>query len=208
MVRSKEEAYILGLWCADGYHRTSSIGLSNVDYVLITRFADYLKTLYSDERLRLRVYIPCHCRISQSKIDGFEKITYSKVRKAKHISYHVYVNSRPLLRKFREQRESLINMNKDLILPYIAGRFDGDGSIAKDYRRDFRISYGNTHEAAIDKSLLEKIGFYQVKVYRYKKAKTYVVYVSRNISKDLIKSIKPYSSKLLHPVETEGIIPK
>ncbi len=33
--KDKRNIYIFGLWCADGYYRSSSIGLTSVDEVLI-----------------------------------------------------------------------------------------------------------------------------------------------------------------------------
>ena len=95
---NEEEAYILGLWCADGYHRTSSIGLSNVDTSLAMRMARFLAERFGQARVRLRVYVP----------EGVEKpveharriageVVYRHVRKAQQASYYVYVNSRPLL---------------------------------------------------------------------------------------------------------------
>ena len=37
-LNSAEDFYILGLWLADGYWRSSSIGLTSVDTRLIERF--------------------------------------------------------------------------------------------------------------------------------------------------------------------------
>ena len=51
-----KDARILGLWYADGYHRTSSIGLSSIDSDLIKDFSEFLAGLLGLNRLRLRVY--------------------------------------------------------------------------------------------------------------------------------------------------------
>jgi len=55
LVRPKD-SYILGLWGADRYLRTSSIGLSNTNKILIKRFSEFLLSRLPTERLRLRVY--------------------------------------------------------------------------------------------------------------------------------------------------------
>ncbi len=36
-----DDAYIVGLWCADGYYRTSSIGISNTNLALVGKFRDF-----------------------------------------------------------------------------------------------------------------------------------------------------------------------
>lgn len=197
MLTSREDAYILGLWRADGYHRSSSIGLSNTDIGLIREFSGYLVRRFPKERLRLRIYIPAS--IEKSNVDNIgitDKISYCFVRKAKQVSYHLYVNSRPLLREFRESRKNLTDMESEFVIPYIAGRFDGDGSVGKDIKRDFRIAYTTKPEAETDKSLLKKVCPYQIKVYSYRKAKTFVLYCSRIDSSKLAKDLVLYSIKL------------
>lgn len=195
---SNEESYILGLWCADGYHRTSSIGLSNIRVKLIQRFAKYLLNRFDENRLRLRVYIPEPLRgLTPPHAFGIKRVSVLQVAKAKHLSYHIYVNSRPLLREFSQMRRELLQMKEDQILPYFAGRFDGDGSVNQDGRTDFRIVYSNAMEAKTDKRLLKKIRpDFRVRVYQYKKARTYCLYVSRYHSKNLIQDLISYSTIL------------
>lgn len=48
----EEDAYILGLWCADSYWWSSSIGLSNADIDLIERFRKFLSSHFSEERIK------------------------------------------------------------------------------------------------------------------------------------------------------------
>ncbi len=207
MLEASEEVYNLGLWCADGYHRTSSFGLSNINLILIQRFAKYLLDSFTRDRLRLRMYIPMHYsgQLPSNLGKICDKISYLKVRKAKHISYHIYVNSRPLLRRFKELKINLENISDDKIIPYFAGRFDGDGSVAEDFRRDLRIVYSNAREATLDKNLLGRIRDYKTKIYYYKSARTYCLYISRYDAENFIRDIKPFSSSLnLCPVETEG----
>lgn len=195
---SNEEHYIFGLWCADGYHRTSSIGLSNINVDLIQRFRRYLLSRFDESRLRLRVYIPESFggRVSLDKF-RVKNVSVLKVTKARNPSFHIYVNSRPLLREFQQRREKILEMKGNQIFPYLAGRFDGDGSVDQDGRKDFRIVYGSHKEAEQDKLLLQKIRpDYQLKVYQYKQARTHCLYVSRYHSEKLIENLISYSTIL------------
>ena len=212
MVKSFEDAYILGLWCADGYHRTSSIGLSNIDPELVRRFSKYLLKKFPAERLRLRVYVCDGDSADKALIREFISVSYLKAVKARHTAYHTYVNSRSLLREFIKERNERLKIEKDFILPYIAGRFDGDGSVAKDLKSDFRIAYGSYNDAECDKTLLQKTFPCAATVYTYKKARTYCLYVSQKDAPRLVKELLPYSSNLQaigclsRPVETEAFM--
>jgi hypothetical protein len=201
MLTSNEEAYILGLWCADGYHRTSSFGLSSINVQLIKRFAKYLLSQFKHERLRLRIYIPAHHNICPPSLisEICDKISYLRMTKARNVAYQVYVNSRPLLRRFMELKTRISDISDEEVIPYIAGRFDGDGSVAEDLRRDLRIVYGNKEEALRDKNLLNKIRGYRIQIYCYRKARTYCLYVSRYDAKGFIEDIKPFSSIIASP---------
>ena len=44
--KNKFETYILGLWCADGYSRSSSVGISNIDVDLIKLLKSFLKVIF------------------------------------------------------------------------------------------------------------------------------------------------------------------
>jgi len=207
MIESAEEAYILGLWCADGYHRTSSIGLSNVDSELIKRFELYLRKHFALDRLRLRVYVPNHVAVDEKLIRRYKKVAYCKAKKARRVAYQVYVNSRPFLRKFIKDRSDRYLIQPDFIIPFMAGRFDGDGSVDTNLKKDFRIVYGDMQGAKIDAELLQRIRPYKVSIYHYKKARTYALYVSQKDSGKLIKDLLPYSLNLQKivarsPVET------
>ena len=174
--KSTEDYYILGLWCADGYHWTSSIGLSNIDLSLIQKFREFLSGLFSKDRIKLDQY---------------------KTGKRKYVGYKLYVNCRPLLRIFKEFKdngERKIN-NSEYIKAYIAGRFDGDGCISKDLKRDCRISYGNEIDAKLDADLLKEIDIIP-KLYRYRTSNTFVIYISRFDTNKFINAINPYSIKL------------
>lgn len=162
----ERDAYILGLWCADSYWWSSSVGLSNTDSDIMRKFRTFLERFFPKERI-------------------------------KHNRNHLFVNSRPLLREFRQARWSLGNLRKkELISAYFAGRFDGDGSVDKDLKKDCRIVYGGREEAQTDKFLLRRIGFKRGAIYYYKSARTFCLYISRYESKKFLKGILPYSVKL------------
>lgn len=163
---NERDSYILGLWCADGYWWSSSIGLSNKDKKLINKFRLFLKEFFPDNRIKFN-------------------------------RNHLFVNSRPLKREFYIGKTKIRNLQKtECIKAYLAGRFDGDGSVDKNLRNDCRIVYGNEKEAIIDKRLLQKIGIKRTNIYFYSQAKTFCLYISRYETKNFLKSILPYSLKL------------
>ena len=165
-ISSEGDAYILGLWCADKYWWSSSIGLSNTDSGLLAIFRKFLRKHFPEDRIKFN-------------------------------DNHLFVNSRPLLREFREAENNLEKLKiANIIKAYFAGRFDGDGSIDKNLRNDCRIVYGRRNETEIDKKLLEKIGISKTKIYYYRTAKTFCLYVSRYEARKFLKSILPYSLKL------------
>jgi len=173
-----ETAYAIGLWCADGYHRTSSIGLSNTDKDLIRKFSEFLSEYFPKERLRLRLYYPD---------DNLRRT----------LAYHVYVNCRQLLRECKAIKENPgLFIATSLVWPYLAGRFDGDGSVAGDFYRDCRIVYSSETEAQNDLAFLELMDFELSKVYHYKNARTFCLYVSRLETNKFLNGIYPYSIKL------------
>ena len=49
---NEKDAYILGLFCADSYWWTSSIGLSNTDSELIKIFKRFLRKHFSERRIK------------------------------------------------------------------------------------------------------------------------------------------------------------
>lgn len=178
LAQSEKNAYAFGLWCADGYHRTSSIGLSNVDIDLIGAFSSFLTSLFPVERLKMRIYEPD-----------------DKLRRTR--AYHVYVNSRPLLRRFKAWKSNPSEfITRDLIAPYMAGRFDGDGSVGSDFHRDCRIVYGSQSEAEYDKLFLEQVGFSRSKIYYYQAARTFCLYISRLETGQFLSLIYSYSVRL------------
>ena len=163
---NEKDTYILGLWCADSYWWASSVGLSNTDSDLLKAFRIFLKRFFPEERIKFN-------------------------------QNHLFVNSRPLLRDFLSAKNNLSNLeNGKMIRAYFAGRFDGDGSIDKNLRNDCRIVYGSKNGAKMDKKLLKRIGIDNVKIYHYKTAKTFCLYISRYEVKKFLENISPYSIKL------------
>lgn len=123
--------------------------------------------------------------------------TYKPTGKRKTEAYHLYVNSRPVLRKFFAIKKNVLEfIHGRLVSPYIAGRFDGDGSVAKDFYRDCRIIYGNEGDAECDKTLLNKAGFCNVKLYHYRSARTFCLYISRLETNRFLSFIYPFSVRL------------
>mgnify|MGYP001594832009 CR=1 FL=1 len=175
---TKEVAYIIGLWCADGYTRTSSLGFSNTNPDLIERFSRFLLELFPRRRLRKDVYYPDN-------------------NKRRTTAYHVYVNCRSLVRLFiKFKRNPLDFIRGNLVSPYFGGRFDGDGCVGKDFYSDCRIVYGKEEEARNDLDLIRSLGFQRCKIYHYKAARTFCLYISRLETKQFLALIYPYSSRL------------
>ncbi len=163
---SCKDAYLLGLWCADGYWWSSSVGLSNTDENLIDQFRKFFIQNFDNERI-------------------------------KYNRHHIFVNSRPLLREFVLAKNNLEKLkNENVLQAYFAGRFDGDGSISRDFRSDCRIVYGNQKETEIDQKLMSIIGISKTKIYYYQSARTFCLYISRFEAEKFINKISLYSVKM------------
>lgn len=199
LLSKPQNAYVLGLWCADGYHRTSSIGLSTVNEKLANRFRDFFLNYFDSERVKLRVYLPLDADVASAssylrKALHVQTVRQYYLKKAKVPTLHLYVNSRPMLRSFREARVAVLHETKpEVLFAYFSGRFDGDGSVARDKRSDCRIVYSNQDEAENDKNILVRLGFKLTKVYHYKGARTYCVYISRIETTKFLEHIFVYS---------------
>lgn len=178
-------SYILGLWGADKYVRTSSVGLSNTNLVLINTFANFLYNQFPKDRVRLRIY-------GQDIPKGFEDIKSSICKGSKNVSqaYHIYVNSRPFIRMLAKTLEDRIYFEHLHIGAYFAGRFDGDGSISIK-RTHCRIAYGSFEDLQKDKFLLDKVHI-DVSSYRYKDANTYCIYFRKRTLETFLDIIKPH----------------
>ncbi|MFH1585058.1 MAG: hypothetical protein ABIB12_02950 [Patescibacteria group bacterium] len=165
-------AYILGLLAADSYWWSSSLGVSSVEQELQEKFHEFARALgFSEERIK----------VSKS-------------------GNHLYVNSRPLLRAYKAALPRIRDLeDRELIRAYIAGRFDGDGCLNRDLRRDCRIVYGEKaekEEAFTDRMLLRKIGVMETSINYYRTSGTYCLYVFRGVVGVFLEAIAPYSIKL------------
>lgn len=190
LVTDQESAYILGLWCADGYYWSSSIGITSVDKRFVKRFRIFFRRYLPEERLKLRVYYPLGEKPEETFVPSYT------MRLAKQVAYQFYVNSRPLLRLFQGAEREVSALPIEYVPAYFAGRFDGDGSVDKNLRNDVRIVYSNAAEAWEDKNLLDRLRRYRTRVYEYKSAKTHVLYISRMNARQFLQDISPYSIKM------------
>lgn len=193
LLTKSQDSYILGLWGADKYVRTSSIGLSNTNLLLINRFAGFLISRFPKDRLRLRIY-------GNEVPENFEgtKSTFCKGSKNKKPAFHIYVNCRPLVREFVFALGNRSLLQGESVYSYFAGRFDGDGSISVDTKgaKFCRIVYGNLKDLQKDRVLLNNV---KTSVYRYRRAGTYCLYFSTETLNKFLERISPYlvSSKLI-----------
>lgn len=194
-VRDERDAYVLGLWCADSYWWSSSIGVSNVEPELILRFAGYLMDVVGGQRLRLRIYEVPGSPPDDRIVALTDRCSIRPAVKMRRTAYHLYVNSRPLLRRFRASRELIPTLPPGFIAPYLAGRFDGDGAYGSGKLPGLRIAYTEEEEAAIDVSLLGRVGVERCSVLRYEKAGEYCIYVQKADAMRFEKLIRPYSWK-------------
>lgn len=163
---SAEDAYILGLWCADGYWWSSSFGLSNTNNKLLSRFRNFFLKHFKAERIKFN---DNHLFVNSRPL----------LRE---------------FRSARDNILSL--KNKLVLSAYFAGRFDGDGSVSKDLRSDCRIVYSNEKEVKIDRVLIKRIGITKTRIYYYESAKTFCLYISRFQAKEFLDKILPYSVKM------------
>ena len=191
LVRDADHAYVLGLWCADGYWWSSSIGLSNIEPELIVRFAHYLSRVLSPDRVRLRIYEVEGDAPSEKVLGLTEKVSIRPASKMKRTAYHLYVNSRPLVRSFFAMKRRLVEVPDEYLGPYFAGRFDGDGC----WGSTPRIAYTGRDEAETDRTLLKRVQIEQTSVLFYKSACEYCIYIQRPEWKRFETLIGSYSWK-------------
>ena len=78
--KTAEDFYILGLWLADGYWRSSSIGLTSVTPLLIDKFTNFLSRVAPAHPIKKRVY------------------PVKEGSKRKQLAVQVYINNRYLTR--------------------------------------------------------------------------------------------------------------
>lgn len=104
--QTAEDFYILGLWLADGYWRSSSVGLTSVDSHLIDRFAKFLLKMAPSHSLKKRIY------------------PVKEGIKRKQEAVQVYINNRPLTRLFMSTKTGDLQVPYQYIAAYLAGRID------------------------------------------------------------------------------------
>ena len=173
--KTAEDFYILGLWLADGYWRSSSIGLTSVNLRLISKFAKFLLRVAPSHSLKQRVY---PVRIGE---------------KRKQEAVQVYINNRPLTRLFMSFKTGNLYVPQSHLFAYLAGRIDGDGHIDTKHRSGIRIAYSSKDDALRDQKLF---GETNVSLYQYKAAKTFVLYLKKIYRERISKEIKKFSVKL------------
>ena len=163
---SEEDAYIFGLWCADSYWWSSSIGLSNTDTDLLKRFENFLRKHFPKQRIKFN---DNHLFVNSRPL------------------LREFITA-------KNNIESLKRGN--IIKAYFAGRFDGDGSISKNLRSDCRIVYSNKKETETDQKLLKRININKTSIYYYKTARTFCLYISRYEVDKFLNKILSNSLKL------------
>lgn len=173
--KTAEDFYFLGLWLADGYWRSSSIGLTSVDSRLISKFSFFLSRIAPSSPIKKRVY----------EVDG--------VSKRKQQAIQVYINNRPLTRLFMLTKTGVLNIPHQHLFAYLAGRIDGDGHIDTKHRTGIRIAYSTKVDALRDRELFGKAN---TSLYRYKTARTHVIYLKKHYRDIVLEKIKKYSVKL------------
>ncbi len=172
---SAEDFYILGLWLADGYWRSSSVGLTSVNPLLINKFKRFFENKFPEKSIKERIY----------EVDGISK------RKQKAVQ--VYINSRPITRLFMSYKSENLSIPPRFLLAYLAGRIDGDGHVDAKHRSGIRIAYGTQFDAKRDQLLF---GTNNVSLYEYKAAKTYVLYLKKAFRESIGATLQLYSLKL------------
>ena len=170
-----EDFYILGLWLADGYWRSSSIGLTSVTPDLIDKFSKFLLRVAPSRLIKKRIYLVK---------DG---------EKRKQTAVQVYINNRPLTRLFMSLKTGVLQIPNQYLLAYLAGRIDGDGHVDTKHRSGIRIAYSNEQDAIRDQQMFGEIN---VSLYQYKAAGTFVLYLKKNFRDKISQEIKLYSLKL------------
>jgi len=183
--QSSDDYYILGLWLADGYWRSSSIGLSSISEELISRFSRFLSRFVPGVSLKYRTY----------------EVGIGQKRKSKAV--HVYVNNRSLTRWFMNFRKSKLIVPRRFLIAYLAGRIDGDGHVDQKHRSGVRIAYGTEFDALRDYKILEDYKEGSVSLYRYVQAGTWVIYLRKKFLQQIVPELSVYSMKFC-PVETKS----
>jgi len=195
-------AYILGLWAGDKYWRASSIGISNTNLKLLKAFKQFfMENGFPKERIKLSVYVPENFEISSinRKIDFLaledENIKFYKLKKGPNPTFILYVNSRPLKRKFFETLQNLeihIKSKKEAIM-YMAGMFDADGHFDKQKNR-IRMCYSNENSAIKEQNMISEMVGIKPKLKFYKSANEWILDFSGKDFSEINSEILKYST--------------
>lgn len=178
-LKTAKDYYFLGLWLADGYWWSSSIGLSSTNKVFIEGFRLFLKKICPTNPIKERTYYPGHGK------------------KRRLVSKHIYVNSRSLTRDFMNLKHSKrFEIPLKFLPAYFAGRIDGDGHVDRKYRTGIRIAYSDKEDAVRDRNLLLKLNKKPVSLYHYTAANTWVLYFRKNFLIEIQPKIAKYCFKL------------
>lgn len=132
----EEFAYILGLWKADRCSTAKGIvGLKNKDEELLKVFRNFIK------KIKLEV--------KERTVEGYGQ------------TKEVYCCSMPLRRIFEYVSANRVKIfsNKQLILSYLAGIIDGDGSGGDNSHLVIFYSRDEMEEVEKDSQLIKKLGF-------------------------------------------------
>lgn len=173
--KTAEDFYILGLWLADGYWRSSSIGLTSVNLNLINKFEKFFLRMAPSHQIKRRIY------------------PVREGDKRKQEAVQVYINNRPLTRSFLLIKTGDLHIPKLYLIAYLAGRIDGDGHVDTKHRSGIRIAYSSKEDAQRDQNMF---GQDNMSLYQYKAAKTYVLYLKKKFREKISPEIKKYSLKL------------
>ena len=154
-------AYVLGLWNADRSSTAKGIvGVRSKDNILLEIFRKFLLKLGLTPKERI--------------VTGYGK------------TKEVYACSMPLRRIFEwliENRVELFSNNPELILAYLAGVIDGDGSFIRDKKKlILRIFYGKREieEATKDKLLLRHLSINPTITIPANKSRKVIILTVRN----------------------------
>ncbi|OGM11356.1 hypothetical protein A2V80_02370 [Candidatus Woesebacteria bacterium RBG_16_39_8b] len=189
-LKTARDYYCLGLWLADGYWRSSSVGLSSTNDHLHSIFIPFLKKMCPTHIIKEHVYFP----------------NTGEKRRLK--ARHVYVNSRPFTRYMMNFKKiPHLKISNKFLPAYFAGRIDGDGHVDSIHRSGVRIAYSNKEDAIRDMDLLKKLDEEPASLYRYEQANTWVIYLRKKFLDKIKPSMARYSLKLSgkinNPVETD-----
>ncbi len=177
--KTNQDFYILGLWLADNYWRSSSVGLSSTNPILLERFRQFLRKVCPTHSIKEHVYLP------------------ERGSKRKLISKNVYVNCRPLTRDFMKYKHiKELSISKKFLPAYFAGRIDGDGHVDRKYRTGIRIVYSDKEDAERDLRLLKKLNSNPASLYFYKAANTWVLYFRKEFLRKIQPKIAKFALKL------------